>query len=199
MRRTIIATVIASLIAGWAGTASAVWVEQSAQCAGSGNSDPLYLQRTCNYIERGYHENVLWPWPYICPDRMATREPFDIMIRNGWRRQNLLGSHHFNPGTNELNIAGQLKVRWIMTQAPPARRQIFIERSIDPNVTAARLVDAREFATQVALDGRTPEVAETHLMAEGRPAATVDWTNVQFIEHMPPPVLPPSQGSTISQ
>jgi hypothetical protein len=182
MRRTILAAVFTSLIAGWAGSASAVFVDSAA-----------------HYIRRGYYRNVQWPWPYVCPDRIAAREPFDIMIRNGWRRQNLIGSHYFQPGTNKLNVAGELQVRWIMTQAPPARRQVFIERSVDPNVTAARLATVREYATQVAIDGRVPPVAETSLMAEGRPAATVDWTNVQFIEHMPPPVLPPSQGSSLSQ
>ena len=70
------------------------------------------------YIENGYHRNVMWPWPYVCPDRLATREPFDIMVRNGWRRQNLLGSHHFDPASGGLTEAGQLQVRWIMTQAP---------------------------------------------------------------------------------
>jgi len=181
MRRTMLAAIFTSLIAGWVGSASAVFVDS-----------------TVHYIRRGYHRNVEWPWPYICPDRMAVREPFDIMVRNGWRRHNMLGSHHFQPGTNELNVAGQLHVRWIMTQAPAGRRQVFIERSEDSNVTAARVAAAREYASQAAVDGRTPQIFETNLMAEGRSAATVDWTNVQFIEHMPPPVLPPSQGSSQS-
>ena len=181
MRQTIVAAIFTALIAGWSGTASAVFVDS-----------------TVHYVKRGYRRNVDWPWPYVCPDRIAAREPFEIMIRNGWRRHNLLGSHHFEPGTSKLNIAGQLHVRWIMTQAPAARRQVFIERSVDPNETAARVAATREYATQVAIDGRMPQIAETNLVAEGRPASTVDWTNVQFIEHMPPPVLPPSQSSSSS-
>jgi hypothetical protein len=169
-------------MAGWAETASAVFVDT-----------------TVRYVRSGYHRNVMWPWPYTCPDRIAAREPFEIMIRNGWRRHNMLGSHHFNPETNQLTTAGQLHVRWIMTQAPATRRQLFIERSIDPDVTAERLAAARDYASRVTLDGGSPQVAETNLVAEGRPAATVDWTNVQFIEHMPPPVLPPSQGSSTGQ
>jgi hypothetical protein len=150
----------------------------------------VFVDSMDHYIECGYHRNVLWPWPYVCPDRISENEPFDLMIRNGWRRQNLLGSHHFDPETGRLTEAGQLQVRWIMTQAPPARRQIFIERAIAPSVTAARLVAAREFASRVAVDGQQPQVFETSLMAEGRPASVVDMTNVKFMENMRVPALP---------
>jgi hypothetical protein len=173
MRRTIIAVLATLVIAELATTASAVWVESTAR-----------------YIRRGYRRNIDWPWPFICPDRLATREPFEIMITNGWRRQNLLGGHHFDPLTNQLTTAGELQVRWIMTQAPPTRRQVYIERSIDPAITAARIVAARQFASQVTLDGQTPQVFESHLIAEGRPAGIVDFTNVKFMENMPAPVLP---------
>jgi hypothetical protein len=180
MRRLIVAGVFASLVVGGADVASAVFVDSMV-----------------NYVKRGHHRNAEWPWPYTCPDRIAAREPFEIMIRNGWRRQNLLGGHYFEPGTNKLNVAGELQVRWIMTQAPPARRQVFIEQSVDPNITEARLAEVRNYASRVAIDGRMPQVTALHLMAEGRPAATVDWTTVQFMEHMPPPVLPPPQNSSV--
>jgi hypothetical protein len=155
-----------------------------------------------HYIECGYHRNVLWPWPYVCPDRIAVHEPFDIMVRNGWRRQNLLGSYHFDPNTNRLTEAGQLQVRWIVTQAPPGRRQIFIERALDPSITAERLAAAREYAGRVVIDGQMPQVYETSLMAEGRPAPVVDMTNVKFMENMRVPALPAentSGGGTTTQ
>ena len=173
MRRTIIAVLATMVLVGGATTASAVFVDTTAR-----------------YIERGHRRNVEWPWPYICPDRVAAREPFEIMITNGWRRQNLLGGHHFDPLTHRLTTAGELQVRWIMTQAPPNRRQVFIERSIDPSITAERIAAARQFASEVTLDGQTPQVFETHLMAEGRPAGMVDMTNVKFMENMRVPALP---------
>ena len=173
MRRTILATIATLAVAGAATKASAAFFETA-----------------YHYIETGREQNVMWPWPYICPDRLAAREPFQIMIRNGWRRQNLMGSHYFNPSSNQLTTAGEIHIRWIMTQAPPAFRQVFIERSIDPTVTAARIAATREYASQVSLDGQTPQVFETNMMAEGRPAAIVDMTNVRFMENMPVPVLP---------
>jgi hypothetical protein len=163
-------------------TAEAVWIEDS-----------------YHHVRRGYHRNEAWPWPYVCPDRIAVREPFRLMVDNGWRRQNLLGPHHFNADANQLTTAGELRVHWIMTQAPAARRSIFIERAMDPAVTAQRLEVVRQYAAQVALDGQQPQATATHLVAEGRPAAVVDATNVRFQESMRPPVLPPPVAGATGQ
>jgi hypothetical protein len=157
---------------------------------GASSASAVFVDTTCHYIKSGYRRNVLWPYPYICPDRAAVRQPFEVMVRNGWRRQNLLGGYLFNPVTNQLTTAGELQVRWIMTQAPPAYRQVFIERSLDPSITAERIAATREYAARVSLDGQMPEVFESDLMATGRPATIVDATNVKFMENMPVPVLP---------
>lgn len=154
------------------------------------SADAVFIDSTVHYIKSGYHRNKNWPYPYMCPDRAAVREPFEVMIRNGWRRQNLIGPHFFNPHTHQLTTAGELQVRWVMTQAPPQFRQIFVERSIDPAITAERIAATRAYASRVSLDGQMPEVFETNLVAEGRPAAIVDITNSKFMENMPVPVLP---------
>lgn len=176
MRRLILATVAILATAVVASSAAAVCIDTTAR-----------------YVKSGYRRNVCWPYPYICPDRMAVREPFEMMIRNGWRRENLLGGYMFDPNTNQLTTAGELHVRWIMTQAPPAYRQVFIERSLDPSVTAERIAATRQFAARVSIDGQLPEVFESDIMAEGRPAAIVDATNVKFMENMPIPVLPAAE------
>jgi hypothetical protein len=154
------------------------------------SADAVITDSTVHYIKSGYRRNVAWPYPYFCPDRAAVREPFELMTRNGWRRQNLIGPHFFNPHTNQLTAAGELQVRWIMTQAPPQWRQVFVERSIDPSITADRIAATRDYASRVTLDGQMPEVFETNLVADGRPASIVDITNVKFLDNMPVPVLP---------
>lgn len=161
------------------------------------SAEAVFIDSTVHYIKSGYYRNKNWPYPYMCPDRAAVREPFEVMVRNGWRRQNLLGPHFFNPQTNQLTTAGELHVRWIMTQAPPQFRQVFVERSIDPAITAERIAATRSYAARVSLDGQLPEVFETNLVAEGRPAAIVDITNSKFMENMPVPVLP--ANTTIDQ
>jgi hypothetical protein len=179
MQRTIFA--IAALVAfgGLVSSAQAVWIDEGA-----------------HYIKRGYRQNKVWPWPYVCADRIAVREPFCLMINNGWRRQNLLGPHHFSFDSSKLTSAGELRVRWIMTQAPAERRTIFIERDVDPTVTAERMATARAYISQVgATDGQLAQVVETHLISEGRPASVVDETNVRFYESLPPPTLPAMSAS----
>jgi hypothetical protein len=112
------------------------------------------------------------------------------MIQNGWRQQNLLGAHHFNAKDNSLTRAGELKVRWILTQAPEIRRQVFVERDIDPSITEQRLAAAQQFAQIAAIDGQTPTVVDTHIVSVGRAAEAVDRVNQSYRESMPPVVLP---------
>lgn len=161
-----------------------------------GSAYGFWFEHTKRYIHAGYHRNVLWPWPYVCPDREATVAPFMTMVHNGWRRQNLLGPQHFQEDTGALTTAGELKVRWTMTQAPPEYRNLFIERSMDPQITAQRVEAAREYAAQVAVDGTIPMVEESNMVSQGRPAPMVDAINVRYAESMLPPVLPPPSGST---
>jgi hypothetical protein len=192
MRRTWIAIAALALAVGNSRSSFGVWVDTS-HC---GHCSQSPCDSTAHYIRSGYHRNAVWPWPYFCADRVAVREPFCIMVDNGWRRQNLLGPHHFNPDTNKLTTAGELKVRWIMTQLPPERRSIFVERSLEQEITAQRVETARLYAAEMALDGAAPQVSETHLLSEGRPASVVDNTNVRFQESLPPPVLPASSPGT---
>jgi hypothetical protein len=179
MKRIYLAVAALTAVAGLATSAQAVFFDDGVR-----------------YVKHGYHENAIWPWPYVCADRIAVREPFCLMINNGWRRQNLLGPHHFNDNSNQLTSAGELRVRWIMTQAPGERRTVFVERDIDPAVTASRMATAREYITRVGTpDGQLAQVMETHLISEGRPASVVDATNVRFQESMVPPQLPAATAS----
>jgi hypothetical protein len=161
------------------------------------SAEAVIIDTTAHYIKSGYHRNKNWPYPYMCPDRAAVREPFEAMIRNGWRRQNLLGPHFFNPHTNQLTLAGELHVRWIMTQAPPQWRQVFVERSIDPSITSDRIAATRDYASRVSLDGEMPEVFETSMMAEGRSAEVLNVISNKYLEAIPAPVLP--ANTTIDQ
>lgn len=192
MRQTILLTLAAMITTCGVQHASAVIINQS--CPHTVNDD------SCGHrIKSGYHRNAVWPWPYFCPDRMAVREPFAIMVRNGWQRQNLLGPHYFDPHTHELTTAGKMHVRWILTQAPPERRQIYIERSVDPSLTAEYVAATRDYASRVSIEGENPQIYETNMMSEGRPAAMVDMINLRYMENQPLPVLPSASTSDIDQ
>jgi hypothetical protein len=196
MRRSFIVLAAGLLaVGGLVSSASAVWVEGA---GGYGYCGTAPWDDGAHYMKRGCNENYLWPWPYVCADRVAVREPFCLMVDNGWRRQNLLGPHHFNSNSSQLTSAGELRVRWILTQAPAERRGIFVERDVAPQVTEQRLATVRQYAAQLLADAETPQISETHLISEGRPASVVDATNSRFQESMPPPVLPALTGNELS-
>ena len=139
--------------------------------------------------------NNVWPEPFGGFERQDAIQPFELMTSNGWRRQNLLGDHHFLPDSSRLTKAGELKVEWILTQAPPERRTIFVERGENRHETLSRVESARQWAERYVDAGQLANVEETHLIAEGRPADDVDATNVRFRETARAPQLPDAAAS----
>src|SRR5213082_50979 len=67
MRRTIFAAAALVLVLASVPSANAVCCDDTAM-----------------YVKRGYYVNKQWPWPYVCPDRIAVQEPFCIMVNNSW-------------------------------------------------------------------------------------------------------------------
>lgn len=163
--------------------------------AAAAPADAFWLGEFYCYLEERREENNAWPSQYVGQDRINAKAPFDIMVQNGWRRQNLLGSHHFNEDCSKLTRSGQIRVQQILTQAPPEHRQVFIERSLKPEVTQQRIATTNEFAAIVSTDGMGSSAQETHLISDGRPAVTVDFVNTQFRENMMTPALPENSGA----
>ncbi len=154
--------------------------------------EAFWLDALYCHLERGCQENDVWPKQYLAADRANTQAPFNVMIQNGWRRQNLLGPHHFNHDCTALTDAGKLRVQWILTQPPAQHRQVFIERSLSDEITQARIAAATEFASTVIRDGSEPSIMDSHIMSTGRPATIVNYVNTTFRDNMPTPSLPDS-------
>lgn len=174
------------------GQAQAQTCACNTESCGTWNSHPGFAWR----CEAGYHANNMWPAQYVPTARCSVNSAYTAMIANGWRRQNLLGTYHFEPGTNELTTAGKLKTKWILTQAPQDRRTVYVERGNDQAETAARIAAVHSWS---ATQGSIPEpvmVNDTHIVSEGRPAGSVDKIFVGFQTSQPAPVLPASSGGT---
>jgi len=158
------------------------------------------MQMFWRSIVRDVQRNNCWPKPFVPPDRVSVRAPFVLMVNNGWRRQNLLADHHFDEETNNLNDAGKLKVRWIMTEAPPHHRTIYVRQANTPEATAERLALVEQCAAQYVREGEHPTVRETTLDASGWPAARVDMIDRRWLDSTPDPRLPaPDTGSSGSE
>ena len=155
-----------------------------------------WLSSFIHTVVRDTKRRNCWPKPFTCPDRQAVGAPFVKMIHNGWRRQNMLGDHHFVPGTTDLTEAGELKVRWILVEAPSQHRMIYVHRAETAEATAARIASVHQFASKVIVEGELPPILETGISAQGCPAARVEAITRKFQESIPEPVLPASQGTT---
>ncbi|MEM8944683.1 MAG: hypothetical protein AAGD11_05815 [Planctomycetota bacterium] len=142
----------------------------------------------------GYDANVHWPRIYIPPARRSVCQTYNAMVNNGWRRQNLLGDYHFNKDTNELTDAGKLKVNWILSQAPVERRSVFVQRGAAELQTTARIAAVHDYAGKMSPSVGQVDVNDTHIVAEGHPASSVDSVFVGYEANRLPPVLPASTG-----
>ena len=149
----------------------------------------------CQMFVAGYCANNHWPRYYVPPARCAVNSAYAVMINNGWRRQNLLGDYHFEPGTNQLTQAGKLKAKWVLTQAPEERRTIYVERGDSESTTASRIAAVHSWAGNQSSIAEPIMVNDTHLVSEGHPAGAVDNVFVGFQTNQPAPILPASSGA----
>lgn len=167
----------------------------SAVLAISGSTEAGEIKAFCRDVNTGYHRNKYWPEPFIMQDRAYVAAPFVVMTQKGWEEQNLLGENYFKKETGELNESGQLKVRWIMTQAPVGYRTVYIERANTPQATTDRMDATRRFADRIAIGGEVPDVRESNMMVHGWPAEYSDMIITKFQQSTPPPRLPADADS----
>ncbi len=137
-----------------------------------------------------FHRSNCWPQPYIEPDRQHVRDTIEAQVSNGWRRQNLIGEHHFMGEGTELTEAGRIKIRWTLTQVPEHRRTLFVQRGTTSAITEARVAAVEAAAVAVLPEGESPSIQDTHIVPEGRSADFVNYTATQFRQTMPIPQLP---------
>jgi hypothetical protein len=177
---------------------SMIAVALACQSAQAQHGNCCHSGSLCEAYWSGYCANVQWPSIYIPPARRGICDTYAVMINNGWRRQNLLGDYHFDPETNELTKAGEMKVQWILTQAPPNRRSVFVQRAENEMLTASRVAYVNQYAANLSPAVGGIDVNDTHIVAEGRSASAVDNMFVGFQANMLPPVLPAATSSSSS-
>lgn len=170
-----------------------------AACSPSAKAQPGCGSYTvCDYYKAGYHANVMWPRQFIPAARRGICETYAVMANNGWRRQNLLGDYHFEGESNKLTRAGEMKVNWILTQAPVHRRTIYVQRAASESQTSQRLASVENYGSTLSPTIAGVDVMDTHIVAEGHRASTVDSIFVGYQENRPAPVLPAATSSSSS-
>ena len=164
---------------------------------------PLSADWLCDFfnsVARDTKRRNCWPAPFVCPDRQAVREPFAVMVNNGWRKQNMLGDFYFEPTTGQLTEAGKLKIRWIVFEAPEQHREIYVHIGQTSEETQARLAFVTAEAGSLAPQGQVPPVMQTSISDGGYPAERVDLIERKYQSSTPIPRMPAptGQGSSSS-
>lgn len=157
----------------------------------------LFMLATASHASAGeflnrfwldYHRNKAWPQPFSQVDRQAAGAPFAIMVNNGWRLHNTLSTQLFDGESQQLTRAGELRVRWIATQAPVHRRAIFVLKGDTPAVTQAR-VEAVQLALE-KIDAPRPQLMITDIEPSGASGSYFDKVGRQYQDTIPAPRLP---------
>lgn len=173
-----------------AGLVAATIIASAAPSFAGGRGMFPVVRRMARNFRLDYRENRIWPQQYVEADRQAVRTPMEMIITNGWQRQNTLNDHHFEEGSTELTEAGRLKVKWILSNVPPQYRSIFVERGIDSEATASRIASVQQVAADQLVDGEMPVIMQTRHGAEGWPAVDIDMMRRKYLESAPEPRLP---------
>lgn len=137
-----------------------------------------------------WHRNNMWPQPFIMADRISVCEPFAIQVNNGWRLQNTIGDAYFDANNNELTVAGQTKVKWIVQQAPASRRTVFVLMSEDREATNARVRSVQQAAERYTIKGPPAEVLLTDRDVIGGSGEYYDSVDRALKSSVPAPRLP---------
>jgi hypothetical protein len=140
-------------------------------------------------------ERQQWPDQYLCQDRQAVQAPFDIMIANGWQRENTLGDYHFDSATNQLNEAGRLKVQWILTQAPMQHRAVFVHKPLKAEELDARMKSVQDLAGQIVPSDSNPSIVATDVPPLTSRGDWIDNTMQKYKASNPSPRIPAASSS----
>ena len=140
-------------------------------------------------VKVDFHRNNAWPEPFLSADREVTREYFRIQVNNGWRMQNTIGRWFFDDETNQLNEAGEIKLRQVATQSPVHRRTVFVLMGTTPDVTAKRVESVQQTLAKMLPEGPVPQVLLTDVDLEGGSGAYYDKVNTAYNSSIPSPRL----------
>jgi hypothetical protein len=109
-----------------------------------------------------YARNNSWPQPFRGLDANAVVAPFEVMRNNGWREHNTVGTALFS-AQHGLSEAGQLKVQWIVTQAPQSQRVVYVKSGRSSEETSARVESVQLAVSQLIPSGPLPQILVTDI------------------------------------
>ena len=132
-------------------------------------------------VVRDFKRNNSWPEPFLASDRVAVRAPFNVMVHNGWQRQNMISDFHFDENGEKLTKTGQLKIQDILTHRIPHQRTIYVHYAGSKQATDVRIAAVQIFAQSIFPEDDTFVIRQTNIGMHGWPAERVDTINRKLL------------------
>ncbi len=148
-------------------------------------------------VRLDWHRNNAWPQPFVAHDRLASCSPFVTQAENGWYAASTLSDLHFDPETQLLTEAGELKVRQIVTQHPDEHRTVFVVTGHSVKDTDKRTDSVQQAITRIVPDGELPDVRHVQIAPRAWPAEEINAVDRAYRQSRPAPRLP--EGAATSR
>jgi hypothetical protein len=146
-------------------------------------------------VHLDFHRNNCWSEPFSSIDRRAACVPFATMVQNGWRSQNTLGHHYFNPESNTLNDAGERKLHLILTTSPEQFRTVYVTQSHEAHVSEKRVDSVQQALARLLPNETLPAVVPVQVEPRTWPAEYIDTIDRKVHSTIPSPRLPAFQAA----
>ncbi|MFW6170670.1 MAG: hypothetical protein ACODAD_09285, partial [Planctomycetota bacterium] len=141
-------------------------------------------------VHLDWHRNNAWPEPFSQVDRRAARAPIERMVENGWELQNTIPDELFDPETQELTAAGEVKVRKTLTEMPLRRRMVFVQKGRTAEISQTRLESVQEAAGNVVGEAAAGMISITEMIPGSKSAAHYERVKAEYDGSIPVPRLP---------
>lgn len=184
MRRIVLVVGLALMVLAQGQSASADWHSMKAKWH-------CFWDR----VHLDWHRNNAWPEPFVQVDRQAVYSPIATMVDAGWQLENTIPHQLFDPETQELTRAGELKVHWILTQMPSRRRTVFVLKGNTEEITQVRLSSVQKAATEAVGEMGPSMIALTDKVPRGGSGAYYERVNSGYESTTPAPRLPQMEDS----
>ena len=143
-----------------------------------------------------YRRMNCWPQPFKDANRSLVRHNLSRFADRGWQLNNTLSNHMFDTATQQLTTAGMIKLRWIMTQAPLNRQQVFVLQGRTPEETKVRIKSVKRAVLQLRSADADSRVQLTNRTPWGGSGEYFQSVDTSYKQSIPKPRLPKRTGTT---
>lgn len=172
-------------------------------CGHGALSNPLHrvhvgLERYKAACRLNHARGAAWPLPFSCWDREHYYAIMNQQFATGLQVAHTLTSEYFDPETNELNRAGEMRVGWIMQNSPQASKQIYVYQDQTGPTIQQRIDAIQRFSDRYYGHLGQVAIASSSIRPHQVPALYQAQTNTLYSESMPDPIIPLEAGESLS-